>query len=99
MTAPDWCHFSQRVERSAAHRRAKGGTMGYEDEKFSYVIFSKRPAPPSGARILRHPYKGLGFVQLSLCTQAGLAKVTIPKKDKEAYKRARKARWGQCSNV
>ncbi len=96
MIAPDWCHFAQRVERSALHRRAKGGSMGYEDEKFSYVILSKTPVEPCGPRILRHPYKGHGYVKLSLCTATGLETVTATKKNKESYRTARQAQWGQC---
>jgi ribosomal protein RSM22 (predicted rRNA methylase) len=96
MQDPDWCHFAKRIERSSQHRRAKGGTMGYEDEKYSYVAVSRRPSEFSDDRILRHPYKGPGYVQLDLCTLEGLRKVTVTRSDKEAYRLARKAEWGHA---
>jgi len=94
-TAGDWCHFSQRVERTSQHRQLKGGDLGYEDEKFSYVVAAKTAMPPAGSRIVRHPGKHSGHVQLALCTAAGqIENRTITRSSKEAYKRARKAEWG-----
>ncbi len=92
----DWCHFAQRVERSSQHRQLKGGALGYEDEKFSYVIASRQSTSPSGARIVRHPGKHSGHVQLVLCTPEGrLENRTITRASGPAYKRARKAEWGE----
>jgi len=93
--AGDWCHFSQRVERTSQHRQLKGGDLGYEDEKFSYVVAAKSAMPPVGARIVRHPGKHSGHVQLALCTPQGrIENRTVTRSSKEAYKRARKAEWG-----
>ena len=66
--AGDWCHFSQRVERTSQHRQLKGGALGYEDEKFSYLVAAKNNSPSNGSRIVRHPGKHSGHVQLALCT-------------------------------
>jgi ribosomal protein RSM22 (predicted rRNA methylase) len=92
--AGDWCHFAARLERSSRHRRLKGGELGHEDEKFSCLIAARNPATPAAARIVRHPLKHSGHVQLMLCTPAGLQRPTITKSNKEAYRRARQAEWG-----
>jgi ribosomal protein RSM22 (predicted rRNA methylase) len=93
--AGDWCHFSQRVERTSLHRQLKGGDLGYEDEKFSYFVAGKGDVPPMGARIVRHPRKHGGHVKLVLCTSEGqIENRTVTRSSKEAYKRARKAEWG-----
>lgn len=93
--AGDWCHFSQRVERTSQHRQLKGGALGYEDEKFSYLVAAKSSLPSTGARIVRHPGKHSGHVKLALCMPQGkIENCTITRSSKEAYKRARKAEWG-----
>lgn len=90
----DWCHFDQRLERSSQHRKIKGGELGYEDEKFSYLVFAKEPVPASGSRVLRHPQKNPGFVNLTLCTIDGIKSQVVSRKDKELYSIARKVKWG-----
>ena len=42
--APDWCHFTQRLPRSRAHKQIKGAELPFEDEKFSYVALTRAPA-------------------------------------------------------
>jgi ribosomal protein RSM22 (predicted rRNA methylase) len=91
----DWCHFAARVERTSLHRKLKAGELGWEDEKFSYVIFARDPGiARAQARIVRHPQAGKGHMKLDLCGPEGLALVTVSKKQGEVYRRARRAKWG-----
>jgi ribosomal protein RSM22 (predicted rRNA methylase) len=92
----DWCHFAQRVERSSQHRKLKGAALGYEDEKFSYVIASRNSFPPVAARIVRHPQKHSGHVRLTLCGGQGLETKTVTRSEKQNYKVARHAQWGDA---
>ncbi len=94
----DWCHFSQRVERTSSHRTMKQGELGYEDEKFSYVAFSKIDFERPQARIVRHPVYRPKQVQLSLCTADGLRQKLVTKSQGESYKRGKKADWGDGFN-
>ena len=43
LTAPDWCHFTQRLPRSRAHKQLKGAELPFEDEKFTYVALTRAP--------------------------------------------------------
>jgi len=90
----DWCHFSERLERSAEHRRIKGGSLGYEDEKFSYVVATRLPVGDRRGRIVRHPMIHSGYVQLQVCGPDDLKQVTVTKSNKDFYRAARKAEWG-----
>lgn len=99
IAAPDWCHFSARVERSAMHRRLKGGDLGHEDEKFSYVVAvvdgSTDLYAADGSRVIRHPMKRKGLVELQLCRPDGSAgRQIVTKKAGVAYRTARDVRWG-----
>ncbi len=90
----DWCHFSERLQRTSAHRNVKGGKLGYEDEKYSYVIFSREPVALPSARILRHPRKHSGHIEFELCTAEGLKEDTISRRQGDRYETAKKAEWG-----
>lgn len=91
---PDWCHFGARVERSSLHRRVKGGELGYEDEKFSYVALTREAVETAHARVVRRPQHQPGLVVLETCTAEGLRTERVGKKDRETFRRARKAGWG-----
>ena len=89
-----WCHFSTRVSRSKLHKDLKGGDAPYEDEKYSYIAFSKKETTPCKNRILRHPQINPGFVELEVCTKEGFKRIKYSKKDKELFKKARKSNAG-----
>ena len=96
MTTGDWCHFSERLERSSVHRQAKSAVLGFEDEKYSYVAVARESVSLPAARILRQPRKHSGHVELELCTPEGLKRETISKKQGASYKAARRAGWGDA---
>jgi ribosomal protein RSM22 (predicted rRNA methylase) len=99
MAGADWCHFAARLERSFLHRKLKGGTMGYEDEKFSYIAVSKKPVLLPLSRILSDPVPHSGHVDLKLCTKEnGLQRATVSKRLGAVYKTARKCNWGDSLN-
>ncbi|GHD98125.1 small ribosomal subunit Rsm22 family protein [Streptomyces alanosinicus] len=93
----DWCHFSARVTRSSLHRQVKGGSLPYEDEKFSYVVATRLPARPAPSRIVRRPQIRKGQVLLDLCeADERLARTTVTKRHGDLYKAARDADWGDA---
>jgi ribosomal protein RSM22 (predicted rRNA methylase) len=92
---PDWCHFARRVARSRLHRQAKGAEVPWEDEKFSYVALSRRPATAPGARVIARPRKASGRVTLKLCRSDGSAGDQLfSRRDGELFKRATRSDWG-----
>jgi ribosomal protein RSM22 (predicted rRNA methylase) len=89
-----WCHFPARVERTKVHKLLKEGSLGYEDEKYSYVAASPLSPLPVEGRVVSSPLKLSGHVKLSLCTREGqIEQKTVTRKQKEIYRRARDAEW------
>lgn len=94
----DWCHFAARVSRSSLHRQVKGGSLPYEDEKFSYVA-AVRPevgGGPAVSRVVRRPQLRKGQVLLDLCTAEELRRTTVTKRHGADYRAARDADWGDA---
>ena len=96
LAAGDWCHFAVRLARSAAHRAAKGVTRGFEDEKLAYAALGRAPAPRPRSRVIRQPEIHGGHVYLDLCEPEGVRRATVTRRDKDAFRQARKAAWGDA---
>lgn len=95
LVGSDWCHFAARVNRSSLHRQVKGAELGYEDEKYAYVIASRTPVDRAEGRVLRHPQRRKGLVSLQVCRRSGIAgPVVVSKRDGELYREAKDVRWG-----
>ncbi len=95
MAANDWCHFSVSVQRTKEHKRLKSGSRGDESEKFAYLVASKRPITRASlSRVVKRPIKGKGHVYLDLCSDTGLARHVVSKRDPSHYRIARKSAWG-----
>jgi ribosomal protein RSM22 (predicted rRNA methylase) len=97
LTAPDWCHFTQRLARSRAHKQVKGAELPFEDEKFSYVALTRMPVGLRPSRVLAQPHLGKAEVTVKLCTPDGLRSEKVPHRDRTAYARARRWRWGDAA--
>lgn len=96
LTKPDWCHFTQRLQRSRAHKHLKGADLPYEDEKFSYVVLSRTRPALRPTRVLAQPQVTKIAVTAKICTADGIEAASIPHRDKPAYKRAKKWDWGNA---
>ncbi len=96
LTAPDWCHFAQRLPRLRAHKQIKGAELPFEDEKFSYVALTRIPVASPPARVLAQPLISKVEVTAKLCTPDGLAIAKVPRRARADYARARRWRWGDA---
>jgi ribosomal protein RSM22 (predicted rRNA methylase) len=96
LTAPDWCHFTQRLPRLRAHRQIKGVELPFEDEKFAYVALTRAPATQHPARVLAQPVVGKVEVTAKLCTPDGVIIAKTPRRAKADYAAARRWRWGDA---
>jgi ribosomal protein RSM22 (predicted rRNA methylase) len=96
LAAPDWCHFTQRLPRSRAHKEIKGAELPFEDEKFAYLALTRTPPAQRSARILAQPVATKIEVTAKLCTPGGLVIASVPHRAKAEYARAKRWRWGEA---
>jgi ribosomal protein RSM22 (predicted rRNA methylase) len=96
LSPPDWCHFAQRLPRLRVHKQVKGAELPFEDEKFSYVVLTRAPLSGGFSRVLAEPVVGKVEVTAKLCTAGGLQIAKVPRRDKAAYAKARRWRWGDA---
>lgn len=96
LTAPDWCHFNQRLPRSQAHRQIKGAEVPFEDERFIYVALTRTPPESRASRVLAPPDVGKAGITAKLCTEKGVVIAKVPRRVKAAYASARRWRWGDA---
>ena len=97
LIAPDWCHFTQRLPRSRAHKQLKSAELPYEDEKFIYVALCRAPVARRRARVLAQPVITKVAVTAKLCTNHGVVSSIAPRRDRSAYARFRKYNWGDTA--
>ncbi|MFA5341839.1 MAG: small ribosomal subunit Rsm22 family protein [Clostridia bacterium] len=96
MEKDDWCHFYNRVERNKLHKQLKGGEAPFEDEKYSFIAFSREERQLSLYRILRHPKINKGHIILTVCSKQGIKEITVSKREKERYRDAKKLKAGDA---
>lgn len=90
----DWCHFLCRVERTKWQKDIKMATVPYEDEKFTYLAFSKEDIGKTKNRVIRPPVNKTNFIEVKLCEENGVSEKIYTKKEKDNYKKAKKIKVG-----
>ena len=96
ISTPDWCHFTQRLPRSRAHKQLKSAELPYEDEKFSYVALTRAAAARHPARVIAQPVVTKVAVTARLCTDQGILNASAARRQKAAYQRFKKIAWGDA---
>ena len=99
IVGPAWCHFLARLDRSPLQRGAKAAARSWEDEPFSYVAVSRRPATPAPRIVLGRPRHRPGVVELRVCVDGRIEQRTLSRRDGPAYKAARHLEWGDAAPI
>jgi len=96
LTADDWCHFSQRLNRSRDHRQIKNASLPFEDEKFCYVALSRHKPGTLTDRVLAVPRVTKASITTKLCTPTGLVMEIVSRRERDTYRVRKSWRWGDA---
>ena len=95
-----WCHFGVRLPRSRDHLLIKNASVPYEDEKFIYLVAGKDlGAVVRGRRVLATPNVSKAGVTLTLCAPNEVEQRVVARRQKDAYRAARRCDWGDAVEV
>ena len=91
----DWCAFTTRVERNKLQKLVKDADVPYEDEKYTYLVFSREDVLDfdfqNRARVIREPQVTQNYIDLKVCKNDGaIVSKKITKSNKEQFKIAKK---------
>ncbi len=95
----DYCQFYARVERSALLKMSKDGSLPYEDEKYFYLLLSKKDIKPNTARVIRRPVIKTNVTELKVCDKNGVADIKVTKKHKQLYKKSKKVKINELIDL
>lgn len=92
----DYCNFTVRVNRTKTLKQIKSGSLGYEDEKYFYLVFSKEDKLKEfNSTVIRKPVYRKSCVDLKLCkNDATIQNTTITKNNKQTYAEAKDLKHG-----
>lgn len=91
----DWCHFPQRLNRPAFQRRAKAGSAGWEESKFSYAAMARfSPDEAIWGRLIHQPNLQKGRVELTVSSREGIVHPQALKRNKAQYRLLSDYNWG-----
>ena len=96
ISGDDWCHFYCRLNRTKEQKFFKDATKSYEDEKFTYLIFSKQKFVANYSRIIARPQVRKGVISFKICSLNGVFKKDVTAKEKQMFKMAKKL---DCGNI
>jgi len=96
MGSKAWCHEAVRLPRTRYHRWLKSASLGYEDEKFCYLVALPKISPlVAECRVIHAPRHRSGHTHIGLCCHDGQEKkFVISRRDKELYQKVKRVKWG-----
>lgn len=94
-----WCHFGVRLPRSRDHLIVKDAEVPFEDEKYSYLVAGKDIGGPWGHRVLATPRVNKAAVTLTLCAPERTEERIVERRQKDAYRAAKRLDWGDVAEL